>query len=209
VLDGESVSALLVRDAHRHIVTYGGDRSRRRACGPYADGVTIHSDHPFVPPEGERDPLRRLRGRLPQAVTVCTAGEGRSRTGLTVSSLVVADGDPARVLLLVDEDSDLAASLEVEEPFVVNVLGARDRSLADPFAGTAPAPGGVFRLGAWRQTPYGPVLETAVAWLGARVAVEPRQVGWPLLVEAVVEHVEIGPEAPALTHVRGRYVDLG
>ncbi|MFD1827681.1 MULTISPECIES: flavin reductase family protein [Mumia] len=171
--------------------------------------MTIHSDHPFLPPEGERDPLRRLRGRLPQAVTLCTAGEGRTRVGLTVSSVVVADGAPARVLLLVDEDSDLADTLEVGGPFVVNVLGARDRALADPFAGTAPAPGGVFTLGVWRQTLFGPVLESAAAWLGARVAVEPRQVGWPLLVEGVVEHVEIGEDGPALTHVRGRYLDLG
>lgn len=170
--------------------------------------MTIHSEHPFVPPEGERDPLRRLRGRLAQAVTICTAGEGRGRAGLTVSSVLVADGDPARVVMLVDEDSDLADVLDVGEPWVVNVLGARDRRLADPFAGTAPAPGGLFTQGSWRQTPYGPVLETAVAWLGARVAAPPRQVGWPLLVEGVVEHVEIGEDGPALTHVRGRYVPL-
>ncbi|MBW9208733.1 flavin reductase family protein [Mumia sp. zg.B21] len=175
----------------------------------YADGVTIHSEHPFLPPEGERDPVRRFRGRLPQAVTVCTAGAGRSRAGLTVSSVVVAEGDPAHVLLLVDEDSDLADALVVGAPFVVNVVGARDRALADPFAGTAPAPGGPFRLGTWTETPYGPVLASATAWLGARVAREPRQVGWPLLVEGVVETVEIADDAPALAHLRGRYVDLG
>ncbi|MGH1565614.1 flavin reductase family protein [Mumia sp. DW29H23] len=171
--------------------------------------MTIHSEHPFLPPEGERDPVRRFRGRLAQAVTVCTAGTGEGRVGLTVSSLVLADGDPAHVLLLVDEDSDLADGLAPGEPLVVNVLGARDRALADPFAGTAPAPGGPFTLGRWRATAYGPVLETATAWLGARVASEPRQVGWPLLVDAAVEHVEIGDDAAALTHLRGRYVDLG
>ncbi|WP_370614222.1 flavin reductase family protein [Mumia sp. Pv 4-285] len=171
--------------------------------------MTIHSEHPFLPPEGERDPLRRLRGRLAQAVTLCTAGAGAARVGLTVSSLVVADGDPAHVLLLVDEDSDLADVLEPGETFVVNLLGARDRALADPFAGTAPAPGGPFTLGTWDETPYGPVLASATAWLGARVTEEPRQIGWPLLVDGVVEHVEIGTDAPALAHLRGRYVDLG
>lgn len=171
--------------------------------------MTIHSEHPFVPPEGERDPVRRFRGRLAQAVTVCTAGAGRTRTGLTVSSLVLADGDPAHVLLLVDEDSDLAGALAPDTTFVVNVLGVRDRSLADPFAGTAPAPGGPFTLGEWRDSPYGPVLATATAWLGARVVSEPRSVGWPLLVDGAVEHVEIGADAAALAHLRGRYVDLG
>ena len=48
-------------------------------------------------------------------------------------------------------------------------------------------------------------------WLGARLAVEPQPAGWSLLVRAVVEHVEIGPE-PAdgmLGYVRGRYRALG
>src|SRR5690606_17297985 len=86
----------------RSMMPTGADRS-----GTYAGRVTIHSEHPFVPPDDERDPLRRLRGRLPAPVTVWAAGEGRSRRGLTVSSLIVAAGDPARVLGLVDEESDL------------------------------------------------------------------------------------------------------
>ena len=32
--------------------------------------VTIHSEHPFADPEPERDPVRRLRGRLGGAVTL-------------------------------------------------------------------------------------------------------------------------------------------
>jgi hypothetical protein len=37
-----------------------------------------------------------------------------------------------------------------------------------------------------------------------RTATEPREVGWGLLVEGVVEHVEVG-DAEAMMHVRGRY----
>lgn len=171
--------------------------------------MTIHSEHPFVPPEGERDPLRRFRGRLAQAITVCTTGSGRERTGLTVSSLLVADGDPAHVLALVDEDSAFAEALGPGTPFVVNVLGWDDRGLADPFAGTGPAPGGPFTTGEWRDSPYGPVLVSATAWVGARVVEEPRQVGWPLLVDGVVEHIEIAADARPLVHLRGRYHALG
>ena len=38
--------------------------------------MTIHSEHPFLEPEAERDPVRRLRGRLGGAVTLWTAGDG-------------------------------------------------------------------------------------------------------------------------------------
>jgi flavin reductase (DIM6/NTAB) family NADH-FMN oxidoreductase RutF len=167
--------------------------------------VTIHSDRPFVPPEGERDPVRRVRGRMPAPVTVWTTGSGASRAGLTVSSVLVADGEPPRVLALVDEDSDFWDS--APERVVVSLLGAEHRFLAEAFAGTAPAPGGPFRLAAWNESEWGPVLQGAAGWLGVRlVDEEPRHVGWGLLLEGVVEHAEVG-DADPLMHLRGRYRD--
>lgn len=169
--------------------------------------MTIHSDHPFVPSEGDRDPLRRLRGRMPAPVTVWSTGVDRAREGLTISSILVADGEPARVLGLVDADSDFWDA----EPstWVVNLLGAEHRFLADAFAGTAPAPGGPFTLGSWTDSEWGPVLAGTAGWIGVRRAdVEPREVGWGLLVEGIVEHVEIG-DAEAMIHVRGRYREGG
>lgn len=171
------------------------------------DRVTIHSEHPFVPPEGDRDQLRRLRGRLPAPVTVWAAGEGRRRQGLTVSSLLLAAGEPDRVVGLVDADSDFWAAGPAT--WTVNVLGAEHRFLADAFAGTAPAPGGPFTLGDWTDSPWGPVLAGTAGWIGVRLdESEPRHVGWALLVEGVVESVTVG-SADALVHLRGRYRDLG
>ena len=34
--------------------------------------MTIHGDHPFLPPADGRDPLRRWRGRMPAPVSVWT-----------------------------------------------------------------------------------------------------------------------------------------
>lgn len=168
--------------------------------------MTIHDEHPFVPPEGERDVLRRVRGRLPAAVTVWATGTGRGRAGLTVSSMLVAAGDPARVLGLVDDESDLWDARP--ETLVVSVLGAGHGFLADAFAGTAPAPGGPFTLGSWTDTPWGPRLDGAVAWLGVRLdAEEPRREGWGLLLRGTVEDADVGV-GPALTHVRGRYATV-
>lgn len=171
--------------------------------------MTIHSDHPFVPPEPERDPLRRFRGRLPAPVTIWTTGESRRRAGLTVSSMLVADGDPAHVLALVDEDADFTDAVLASRSLAVSVLAWEHRALGDAFAGAAPAPGGPFTLGSWVSTPWGPVLDDAVAWLGGRlVDGEPKHAGWALLLDAVVEQVEIPPtgRSDPLVHLRGRYV---
>ena len=56
--------------------------------------MTIHGDHPFLPPESERSPVRRFRGRLPSPVGLWTTAYDGKRAGLTVSSMLVADGEP-------------------------------------------------------------------------------------------------------------------
>jgi flavin reductase (DIM6/NTAB) family NADH-FMN oxidoreductase RutF len=167
--------------------------------------VTIHSEHPFLDPESERDPVRRMRGRLGGTVSLWTAGTGRARAGLTVSSLMIAAGDPARALALVDPDSDLAATVEDTGAAVVQLLEWGHRDLAEAFAGLAPAPGGPFRTGTWVDTDWGPRLEGTSAWAGVRVTGPRREVGWSLLLDAVIEHVEIGEVAEPLVHRRGRY----
>jgi flavin reductase (DIM6/NTAB) family NADH-FMN oxidoreductase RutF len=166
--------------------------------------VTIHSDHPFLEPEGERDPVRRLRGRVGGVVSLWTSGSGTDRAGLTVSSYVVAGGEPARVLALVDPDSDLADALAETGRAVVQLLRWDHRDLADAFAGVAPAPGGPFRMAEWEETAHGPRLASATTW--ALVSVEDaRTVGWSTLVTAVVDEVVVGEEPDPLVHRRGRY----
>ncbi len=167
--------------------------------------MTIHSEHPFADPDPERDPARRLRGRLGGAVTLWTTGSGAHRAGLTVSSVMVAHGDPARVLALLDPDSDLAEALEHTGTAAVQLLGWEHRELADAFAGVTPAPGGPFRLGSWQETAWGPVLQGVSSWAGVRVA-DARDVGWSRLVEGVLEQVHLGEETDPLVHRRGRYV---
>ncbi|RCK68197.1 flavin reductase [Desertihabitans brevis] len=168
--------------------------------------MTIHSEHPFATPEEERDPLRRLRGRLPQPVTVWTTGRGPAREGWTLSSVLVADGDPAEVVGLLDPDSDLAAVLEPGTSLVVNLLAVGQGGVADAFARVAPSPGGPFRTGVWHDGEAGPRLDGAAGWLEAVVRTEPVPgVGWALLVRAEVRRAEVGPGTAGLVHHRGRY----
>ena len=166
--------------------------------------MTIHSEHPFLEPEDERDPVRRLRGRLGGVVTLWTAGHGPARAGLTVSSLMVANGDEPRLLALVDPDSDLLDRMRETGTVVVQVLGWRDRDLADAFAGTAPAPGGAFRMADFAESAWGPRLAHAQTWAGARL-VQEAPVGWSVLVTCALDEVTVGEDTPPLVHRRGRY----
>jgi flavin reductase (DIM6/NTAB) family NADH-FMN oxidoreductase RutF len=168
--------------------------------------VTIHDGHPFADPDP--DPARRFRGRLGGAVTLWTSGRAGDRAGLTVSSVLVALGEPARVLGLVDPDADLAATLERTGTALVQVLTWADRDLAEGFAGTAPAPGGVFRQAEFADTDWGPRLLHATTWAGVRLE-HATEVGWSRLLTCTVEHVELGEEADPLLHRRGRWLRLG
>ena len=167
--------------------------------------VTIHSTDPFATPDEEKSAVRRLRGRLAAPVTLWTAP---GPAGLTVSSAVVADGDPGRVLGLIDDESELWDALEQSGRFVLTALTPADRQLADRFAGLMPAPGGLFASDDWIDTEYGPVPSGAHTWAGCRLE-SSRVVGWALLVEAVIEKVAAGPAPAPLIHYRGRYHELG
>jgi flavin reductase (DIM6/NTAB) family NADH-FMN oxidoreductase RutF len=168
--------------------------------------VTIHETHPFADPDP--DPARRLRGRLGGTVTLWTAGSGAGRAGLTLTSVLVVLGEPARLLGLVDPDSDLADAVGETGRAVVHLLAWADRDLAEGFAGTAPAPGGVFRQATFADTEWGPRLEHAGTWAGVRVEAA-TELGWSRLLTCVVEHLEIGEETDPLLHRRGRFGRLG
>lgn len=162
--------------------------------------MTIHSSNPFA---DAPDPVRRFRGRLGGAVSLWTAGNGPTRVGLTVSSLMVANGEPARIVGLLDPDADLTTELVEGGVAVVQLLTWADRDLAEAFAGTSPAPGGAFRMGTWEQTSHGPAL---VGRTRALIRLEStRTEGWSTLVVGLVEEVEVLEDDGPLEHRRGRY----
>jgi 3-hydroxy-9,10-secoandrosta-1,3,5(10)-triene-9,17-dione monooxygenase reductase component len=170
--------------------------------------MTISPSDPFATPDHLRSPVRRLRGRLPSAVTLWTAPDRKAGpAGLTISSTLVVDGDPGHLLGVLDEESDLWAAIEDAGRFAVTLLTSEDRQLADRFAGLMPAPGGLFAGGGWRETEYGPVPTGRATWAGCRLD-DARAVGWGLLVEATIETVELGDAEPPLVHYRGRYREL-
>lgn len=170
--------------------------------------MTIHTSDPFATPDEARSDVRRLRGRLPAAVCLWTARDAAGRpAGLTLSSTILVDGEPARVLGILDEESTLWDALRSGDGrFAVAPLRESDGQLADIFAGLMPSPGGPFVGRSWQETPWGPVLDGVTGWAGCRLDGS-RQVGWGLLVEATIDRVEITEHDPApLVHYRGRYL---
>ncbi|MEL4505554.1 flavin reductase [Luteococcus sp. H138] len=168
--------------------------------------MSIHPEHPFD--DGRREPARQLRARLGSRVCLLTAGEGRTRAGWTVSAVLLVDGDPWRVLALVDPDSDLCERAEGTGCAVLHLLADDHRFLADAFAGLAPAPGGPFTLASWEQCGAGPRLMEVANW--AELSLESAQdLGWSRQLVFTVDEAHTGTDEAPLHHLRGRYRTLG
>jgi flavin reductase (DIM6/NTAB) family NADH-FMN oxidoreductase RutF len=166
-------------------------------------GSSLHYGNPWADPEQVRDPVRRLRGRLPAPVTVWTAGraaDGSEWSGLTVSSVMLAQGESPLLAGLIGPDTDLADEIRAAGVFVVHVLGDHHRRLAQHFAGILPAPDEDLTA---EPTPHGPHLRAVEDRLGCRVQ-RCSDFGWSLLVEAVIEEVTLGPAGAGLAWYRGQ-----
>jgi 3-hydroxy-9,10-secoandrosta-1,3,5(10)-triene-9,17-dione monooxygenase reductase component len=167
--------------------------------------VNLRYEDPFAVPVDERRPDRRLRGRLAAPVTVWTSGPTEHRVGLTVSSVIVAEGEPAHVLGLLSPLSDLRRVMEETGAFVVHVLGERDRQLAMRFAGVYPLE--PFESIEVEDTAFGPVLAGPMTTASCRFAGQ-REIGFQDLVTGTIESIEFAAADNPLAHFRGRYRGL-
>lgn len=169
---------------------------------------TIHEgEDPFAEPLEARSTARRLRGRFVAPVTVWTTGDEEAATGLTISSTIVAEGEPSVVLGLVADTTDLYAALSPGAKAVVHVLDEEAGPLGDRFAGLRPSPGGLFVGLDWQPSDYGPVLAgcSTLAYCTIR-SITPA--GYQQLVDAAIDSVELGPFDSPLVRFRGRYRKL-
>lgn len=168
----------------------------------------IHDEHPFGDPEPERDPIRRFRGRLAAPVTVVTSGTPDRRAGLTVSSIVIVEGEAPTIFFLCATVNDVWDEIVATGAFVVHVLEKRHRDLSDRFAGYRPSPGGPFSGLAVTDTEFGPVLDDVPTRAHCRYTGH-RDAGHLVLVEAEVDRVELDDLREPLQYFRGRYLGLG
>lgn len=165
----------------------------------------IHDDHPFRTPPGDRDPVRRFRGRLAAPVTVFTAGGPGAEAALTVSSLIVAEGEPSYLIALVGTTTDLWDAIQgADGKFIVHVLPAERRDDADAFAGVRPRPGGVFTGVDIEPTEWGPALVGAPNRLYCRME-SAEELPYHQLIRAVIESVVVADLDDPAVYFRGEH----
>jgi 3-hydroxy-9,10-secoandrosta-1,3,5(10)-triene-9,17-dione monooxygenase reductase component len=168
-----------------------------------AEGMSYLGRDPFETPAEQRDPARRLRGRLAAPVTVWTTTSHGHHVGLTVSSLLVVEGEPATLVGLLGPLTDLWAAVQESKRFVVHVLGDHDGPTAQRFTGRDP--GDLFDGIVVRQTPWGPVIDglSTLAFCDLSGFLE---IGYSVLVRAQVTDATLEDAArPPLVYHRGRY----
>ena len=170
-------------------------------------GEIHEGENPFVAPEADRDPIRRFRGRLAAPVTIITAGDASGIAGLTISSIMVAEGSPGSVHFLLGSTADVYGIIQRTDRFVVHVLAHADRGLSDIFAGRRPNPGGPFSGLSFTLGDWGPVLDdvTDRAYCSG---VSVSEQGYSLLVSAGVDEVEFTDFTDPLSYFRGMYRSL-
>jgi flavin reductase (DIM6/NTAB) family NADH-FMN oxidoreductase RutF len=164
----------------------------------------IHSGNPFRPDPGDRDLARQFRGRLAAGVTIVTAGSGADQTGLTVSSLLVVQGEPALAHLVVGPTTDLWSVASDTGRFVIHVCRYEDRNLADVFAGLWPSPGGPFAGVETTRSEWGPVL-TDLPDRAYCSFDSGEEVGWSGLVVGRIDQVEVSDLIDPMVHYRSGY----
>lgn len=140
-------------------------------------------------------------------VTIWTSGSAEQPTGLTIGSVLIAEGEPSHVLGLINDLTDLYERISETGGFVVHVLGREDRVLADRFAGLWPAPGGPFADLEVTASERGPAIAKLVNRAYCRV-VDITGAGYQRLARGEIERLELGPLEDPLIHFRGRYRGL-
>lgn len=169
------------------------------------DGYWRSGSDPFVPPVDQRDPARRLRGRLAAPVTVWTCYAEDRPQGITVSSILAAEGEPATVVGLLGPLSEFWEALQVSGRFVVHLLGAEHARVADQFA--LRYPGDPFEGLSTTASPHGPVLDGVTSRAACTLS-DHSELGYSVMVRGSIDDVTLGPGDDPLVHYRGRYFTL-
>ena len=167
----------------------------------------IHPEHPFQTPADEREPARRLRGRLALPVTIWTSAGTDGPAGLTVSSVLVAEGQPSAVIGLINDTSDLWDAIGAAGRFVVHVLGENHRELAERFAGQRPSPGGLFQGLDVEDGEFGPVLNELKERAHCKLF-DTADAGYQRMVRGLIHEVEVADLGTPLVYFRGGFRGL-
>ncbi|MER6961262.1 MULTISPECIES: flavin reductase family protein [unclassified Streptomyces] len=147
--------------------------------------------------------FRRTLGHLPTGVTVITArGQFGRPVGMACNSFMSVSLDPPLIMLCVGNASSTLIDLRQSGTFCVNILANGQEQLCrqfsvkdiDRFAGVR-----------WAESPTGPELSDAVAWISCSIDTE-HIAGDHVIIIARVTGLRVNQEEPApLVFHRGRF----
>ena len=150
----------------------------------------------------EPDAFRQVLGHFCTGITVITTLDAAGPAGFTCQSFSAVSLDPPLVLFIPSRASSTWPRIERAGHFCVNVLADGQRELARVFASSAP---GKFDGVGWSPSPAGaPVLDGALAWVGADVA-DVHEAGDHYVVTGRVTGLQASRAGPPLLFYRGRY----
>lgn len=141
---------------------------------------------------------------MPAPVTVWTAGGPDRRAGLTMSSVLIAEGEPSLIVGLMNDTTDLWEAIHETGRWVVHLLSGEDSTVADVFAGVRPSPGGPFVGREVVDTDFGPALGTYLNRAYCRL-VDDSASGFQRLLRGAIERVEVDDMEDPLVYFRGHY----
>lgn len=125
--------------------------------------------------------------------------------GITVASILVAEGQPAMVLGLIDPLATFADAVVDSGRFVVHVVAEAQAKLADQLAGRSPTALDRFDDLEVSQSPWGPVVQELTSRVYCSV-LDATETGESTLIRAAVDEIELSGTPPApLVYVRGFY----
>ncbi len=157
--------------------------------------------------------LRTVFGTFATGVTVLTVGGALPR-GMTANSFTSVSLEPPLVLICVDRDAKMHASLVAAGTFAVSVLSAHQEPIARHFASSSRAPGmAQFEAVSWvaGARTGAPLISDALAWF--ECALWRTYVGGDhtIFVGRLLSHQHAGPDADvreALVFHSGRFRQL-
>ncbi len=158
----------------------------------------------------ESGAYRSAMRQLASGVAVVTVGEGDARNGMTATSVTSLSAEPPTLLVCANRGASSYPAFERLGAFVVNVLAADQREIADCFAGRTGAKGVErFAAGDWIALPDGGfALAGAIAVFDC-VLEERIERRSHAIVIGRVRRALIGAGAGALVYWRGGYDQVG
>lgn len=122
--------------------------------------------------QGLADHFRSAMRRLSAGVAVVCCADARGPVGLTATSVTSLSMDPPSLLVCINRNASLRASLAINKPFSINLLGRQHADISNAFGGAARGED-KFRFGNWETGISGaPILRDAIARIESVVDLE-------------------------------------